>query len=247
MTGGEPKIAWRREDVVKALEKQAAPEQTPTVHTGIHAGPQDYTELSLPARTTIDLNSVGFFPPLPASDLVVLGGGFPAWDDSTSGLAGSNVSVSPPTDLLRPTHLMSSVLAPTLESPEAVRQAAMAFLHTVVPRPNPVFSNNRNETLIHTAARGNDVATLQLLVQHGFPLNERDNEGRTALHAAYEEHHMEAISWLLEHGADVNAVDKEGRSTLSMAVNNKCPVAVKLFLAHGASFLPRSLSMSGIF
>ncbi|KAH7397144.1 ankyrin repeat-containing domain protein [Pyrenochaeta sp. MPI-SDFR-AT-0127] len=129
----------------------------------------------------------------------------------------------------------------------------MAFRRTAVPRLNPVFSNNRNETLIHTAARGNDVATLQLLVQYGFPMNERDNEGRTALHAAYEEHHMEAILWLLEYGVDVNAVDKQRRSTLSMAVNNKCPIAVKLFLSHGANPLSeqveqlRRLGMSNEF
>lgn len=218
----------------KALEKQSALEQTPATHTGTQAGLQDFAGLPLSVGT-IDLDSIGSFPPFPGSDLATLGEVFPSWDDSISTLAGSCAFVSSSSNLLHPANLMPSASIHNLETPKAVRLAAMAFRRTVVPRPNPVFSNNRNETLIHTAARGNDVATLQLLAQYGFPVNQRDNEGRTALHAAYEENHMEAILWLLEYGVDVNAVDKQGRSTLSMAVNNKCPIAVKIFLSHGAN------------
>ncbi|KAM5346294.1 hypothetical protein ACJ41O_009299 [Fusarium nematophilum] len=159
------------------------------------------------------------------------------WNDGVTTLTGSNASAISSTDLLSPVDADSMLSPPTrgLVSPEAARLAALTFSRTAVPRRNPTFSNNRGETLVHTAARGNDVATLRLLAQAGCKLSVRDHQGRTALHAAYEEHHMEAILWLLEQGVDVNAVDHQGRTTLSMAVNNKCPVAVRLWLCHGAN------------
>ncbi|KAI9151516.1 ABC multidrug transporter atrG [Paramyrothecium foliicola] len=125
-----------------------------------------------------------------------------------------------------------------LQSAEATRSYALTLAPHVVRGRNHTFSNDRREPLIHTAARGNDVATLQLLKQAGFDINERDSEGRTPLLAALEESHVEAFVWLLEAGVDVNVVDKHGRTALSMTVNNKCPVGVKLTLTHGAKVDP---------
>ncbi|KAH7131758.1 ankyrin repeat-containing domain protein [Dactylonectria estremocensis] len=231
------RLAQRRHRQRQALEKQAAHEQTPATHTGtMQTGFQTGAGLPL-SDGIIGLDVIDSLPPFPGSDMV-LSGFSPPWDDSVSTLAESCGSVISSTGLLGPADAADLTLPPStwsLEAPEAARLAASAFSHTVVPRPNPTFSNNRNEPLIHTAARGNDVATLQLLTQAGSKLTERDYEGRTALHAAYEENHMEAILWLLEQGVDVNAVDRRGRTTLSMAVNNKCPVGVKLMLVHGAS------------
>ncbi|KAH7133771.1 ankyrin repeat-containing domain protein [Dactylonectria macrodidyma] len=234
------RLAQRRHRQRQALEKQAAhDEQSPAVHTGtMQPGFQTGSGLPLPlSDETASLNAIDSLPPFPGSDMALLGFS-PPWDDSVSTLAESHAPLISSTGLLCSADAAHLTLPPSpwiLEAPEAARLAAAAFPRNVVPRPNPTFSNNRNEPLIHTAARGNDVATLQLLTQAGSELTERDLEGRTALHAAYEENQMEAILWLLERGVDVNAVDRQGRTTLSMAVNNKCPVGVKLMLSHGAN------------
>ncbi|KAH8745699.1 ankyrin repeat-containing domain protein [Diaporthe sp. PMI_573] len=232
------RLAQRRRRQKQAFERQAAPEQTPAIHAGLtQTGVQAGAGLPPPpSDATTGLEVIDSLPPFAGSDMALLGFS-PTWNDDVSTLAESCASAISSAHLLGPA---DADLAPppstwSLETPEAARMAAMAFSRTVVPRPNPTFSNNRNETLIHTAARGNDLATLQLLAQAGLNINERDLQGRTALHAAYEEHQMEAILWLLEQGVDVNAVDKLGRTPLSMAVNNKCPVAVRLMLSHGAS------------
>lgn len=121
---------------------------------------------------------------------------------------------------------------------KAWRDSTSQLWQTMTPPPDevPRFSNGRNETLIHTAARQSDVATMQVLVEHGFSVNARDADGRTALHAAIEASDKDVILWLLEHGVDINAVDNHGRTALSMVVNNACPTAVRLFLVHGAEF-----------
>lgn len=200
---------------------------------------QTGTGLPLSDGTT-GLSVIDPLAPFPGPDMALLGFS-PSWDDriSVSPLVESScASVNSSAAVLGPAdaaHTTIPAFTWSLEAPEAARLAALAFPRSVVPQLNATFSNNRNEPLIHTAARGNDVATLQLLTQAGSKLTERDGEGRTALHAAYEENHMEAILWLLEQGVNVNAVDRQGRTALSMAVNNKCPVGVKLMLSHGAS------------
>lgn len=173
------------------------------------------------------------FPAFPESDMEPVSWDMlPPWNESTPPLTGSRSSEDMDLDLL-----LSDLDG--IGSPEAVRLAASKLPRPIVPRPNPTFSNDREETLVHTAARGNDVATLKLLAQAGCELNERDSRGRTPLHSAYEENHLDAILWLLEQGVDVNAVDKDGRTALSMAVNNKCHIGVRLMLSHGASPFPK--------
>jgi ankyrin repeat protein len=178
-------------------------------------------------------------PPFSEQDMSIWNEALAPWE---GGSATSTTSNPPavPTSVVESTALNAMFLASVaddIDTPEAARRAAMDYWRhsNRRGRSSPTFSNDRNETLVHTAARGNDVITLKLLAQHGFPLNERDSEGRTPLHVAYAENHMEAILWLLENGADVQAVDSQGRSTLSMAVNNKCPIGVKLMLSHGAA------------
>ncbi|KAF5007196.1 hypothetical protein FDECE_6458 [Fusarium decemcellulare] len=228
------RLAQRRRRQKQALERQAAPEQTSAIHAGLtQTGGQAGAGLGPPPDATAGLGAIDSFPPFAGSDMALLDFS-PTWNDDVSTLVESSASA------ISSAHLLGLADASTwsIQTPEAARLAAMAISRTVVPRPNPTFSNNRNETLMHTAARGNDLTTLQLLTQAGLNLNDRDSQGRTALHAAYEEHQMEAILWLLEQGVDVNAVDQLGRTALSMAVNNKCPAGVRLMLSHGASPFP---------
>jgi ankyrin repeat protein len=181
--------------------------------------------------------------PLLGQDMSIWNGALTPWAPWEDGNATSTASNPPaaPTSATESTPSLNArflaSVADDVDTPEAARKAAIDYWRhsNRRGRSSPTFSNDRDETLVHTAARGNDVFTLKLLAQHGFPLNERDSEGRTPLHAAYAENHMEAILWLLENGADVNAIDNQGRSTLSMAVNNKCPIGVKLMLSHGAA------------
>lgn len=165
----------------------------------------------------------------------------------TADLGGSNIpSAGPgPPPSARSTRTPPSAMEGAVEAAtnsqvtlKAWRDATFEIWMTQTPPPiKPTFSNTRNETLLHTAARQNDIATMQVLVEHGFFVNARDAGGRTALHAAIEAHQKDVIMWLLEHDVDVNAVDNYGRTALSMAVNNACPLAARLFLVHGARFV----------
>jgi ankyrin repeat protein len=73
---------------------------------------------------------------------------------------------------------------------------------------NPWWSGGRN-ALHHAALRGRDAAIIDLLVQHGTPLDARDETGRTAFQIAHRGGARDAANRLTALGADASrsAVD----------------------------------------
>lgn len=67
-------------------------------------------------------------------------------------------------------------------------------------------------------AREGLAKTVDLLLDHGFDPNTRDEGGRTALHHAVE--HPETVRVLLNRGADPNARDNEGTTPIDLARTN---------------------------
>ncbi len=185
-----------------------------------------------------EFDAITDFPAFPTPDMADIPWDFPQpWDEDTSVPVASTLTGTNNSGNLEPSPTSSSL--GTIGTPDAVRAYALSLTPASLPRTAPTFSNDRNETLVHTAARGGDVPTLILLQQAGCALEARDSNGRTPLHAAYEENEMQSIVWVLEQGVDVNAIDDDGRTPLSMAVNNRCHVGVRLMLSHGASLEPR--------
>ncbi|KAK5992007.1 Ankyrin repeat domain-containing protein 2 [Cladobotryum mycophilum] len=112
---------------------------------------------------------------------------------------------------------------------------AAQWKHEKHPQPNwGPGKDQPPEPLIHTAVKHGNCDIVQMLINHGADVNERDSMGRTPIHVAIENQQAEVLMLLLETGIDVNLCDNEGRTALSMAVNNSCESGVRLFLMHGA-------------
>ena len=77
------------------------------------------------------------------------------------------------------------------------------------------------DTVLHVATMagvGTDV--LNLLVNHGAPVNERNKQGVTPLSLAVESGNMEHIVFYAQAGADINAEDMQGNTPLTKALES---------------------------
>lgn len=82
---------------------------------------------------------------------------------------------------------------------------------------NENYARNRMYPLT-AAARGGQSAVLELLIDKGVDVNEKDSYGRTALMAAASAGQTEAVRTLLDRGAKIDAMDSAGNAALHHAV-----------------------------
>ena len=104
--------------------------------------------------------------------------------------------------------------------------------------------SGQNGTLpLHMAAYHRSTSMVNLLLQHGAPVNARDgSSGATALHdacqgcgcAAHRTQSVVVLEQLLQGGIDVNAVDWRGRPALYLACKRGDGAAAKMLLSKGA-------------
>ena len=87
---------------------------------------------------------------------------------------------------------------------------------------------------LHWAARGDQVAIVDLLIGAGAQVNVADRYGVTPLMLAAVNGNAETIARLVKAGADVNAVLPEGQTVLMTAARTGKPEALKILLARGA-------------
>ncbi|HEY0072885.1 MAG TPA: ankyrin repeat domain-containing protein, partial [Abditibacteriaceae bacterium] len=71
--------------------------------------------------------------------------------------------------------------------------------------------------VLHEMARTGNLAMVRLLLDNGFSVAARDNQGKTPLHLAALSGSEELVSFLLERGADINARDNSGLTPLNDA------------------------------
>jgi len=82
---------------------------------------------------------------------------------------------------------------------------------------------------------------LDLLLEHGLKVDEKDDKGQTPLARLsvgcwhYPEGKSRLAECLLRHGADINAHDNNGRSVLNHCVWDNNEELIKVLLAHGAN------------
>ena len=87
------------------------------------------------------------------------------------------------------------------------------------------------------AVRSGDAERVQVLVERGFALNERDPAGRTPLILAAELGNRKVVAALLTGKGPLNVRDHQGRSALSLAVERRDPEMIRLLVGAGAAVL----------
>ncbi|XP_032938535.1 ankyrin repeat domain-containing protein 35-like [Catharus ustulatus] len=87
---------------------------------------------------------------------------------------------------------------------------------------------------LHLAAAGGLTECLTLLLEHGAPVNETNDDGSTALHLATIACQPQCVKVLLQHGANERHVDGQNRTPLHWAASSGCASSVLLLCDHGA-------------
>jgi len=98
------------------------------------------------------------------------------------------------------------------------------------------ITDDNGDTLLHTAAKCNNVAALMFLIHVGLDVNQTNAEQeRNALHVAATHGHYESVQYLLEVGGDINAYDFMFSTPLHCAAASRHPLIVELLLREGAN------------
>jgi len=96
-------------------------------------------------------------------------------------------------------------------------------------------NHNKDETLLHYAAKVGNLDVMRLLLGKGIDVNVKQNDGTTPLHlASLYNIDSNVVKFLLDNGADVNAKSDYGTTPLHSVANRDSFEAVKLFLENGA-------------
>lgn len=86
---------------------------------------------------------------------------------------------------------------------------------------------------LNSAAAGNDLAAVRLLLEHGADPNARQAGGFVALHNAAQNGLVEMIEVLLAHGAAVNLRAENGLTPLAFALQANQPAAAACLRQSG--------------
>lgn len=100
---------------------------------------------------------------------------------------------------------------------------------------NIAFAQTMPSKNIHQAAYEGDIKEINLNLQNGTDINDKNRMGYTALHAAIIQKQKEAVNLLIEKGADVNAVGGGGQTPLQLAVKNGDKELVQTLISKGAN------------
>lgn len=112
--------------------------------------------------------------------------------------------------------------------------------------PHPMYKHLKLE--INLAIMGNDIETIESLIESGIDLNRKEKSGAmmTPLHVAVSMNRPEIISILIKKGAEVNNTDKNGETPLHYALKGPYiaeEIIVKTLIENNAS--PELKSVTG--
>lgn len=89
--------------------------------------------------------------------------------------------------------------------------------------------------LLHIAVENGRDVIVQILLEQGIEIDERDSNGLTALHHAVGHRHKTVLQILLQNGADVNACDNRGWTPIHQAAASGYEAGVRLLLLYGVN------------
>ncbi|XP_075054536.1 uncharacterized protein LOC142140669 [Mixophyes fleayi] len=78
--------------------------------------------------------------------------------------------------------------------------------------------------------------SVEMLIESGGGLNQRDRAGRTLLAAAAHAGNLEAVKLMISRGANLEVTDEDGQTPLGLAAHQGHLSVVQLLLEHGARY-----------
>jgi Ankyrin repeats (many copies) len=152
----------------------------------------------------------------------------------------------PRAESISPAEVQNYASVPTAPAPEPVSPPSQVAAQPASP---PSFASGArsisadravagvlrpgNTTLLSAVTSG-DLAQATGLLDHGAPVDARDELGRTALMLAAAQGRLDMIRLLLERGADPNAADNAGQTPLQQAKQKDLQDVVGLLEGAGA-------------
>ncbi|KAM4644555.1 ankyrin repeat domain-containing protein 35 [Amazona ochrocephala] len=121
-------------------------------------------------------------------------------------------------------------LLEAVEKGDVGRVAALAARKTA----RPAKLNAVGQSAFHLAASKGLTECLTLLLAHGAPVNEKNDDGSTALHLATIACQPQCVKVLLQYGANEGHVDGQSRTPLHWAATSGCASSVLLLCDHEA-------------
>ena len=89
---------------------------------------------------------------------------------------------------------------------------------------------------LHAAVAGRNFDLVEMLVEHGAPVNARQHGGWTPLHAAAQNGDAAIVGLFITHGADINARADNQQLPIDLALAKGNSAIVNLLEQHGAKF-----------
>ena len=80
-----------------------------------------------------------------------------------------------------------------------------------------VAANPMRVMPLHSAASARNLEAARLLLQHGAPVNPRQQGGWTPIHAAAQNGHLAMVELLLHHGANPKLANDDGKTPAAVA------------------------------
>ena len=113
-----------------------------------------------------------------------------------------------------------------------ITRIATVFIALIIP-----FAGRADELGedLFTAVRGNEVATVQNLLDRGVDIDGRDEYGNTALMITAAYGYAELAEMLVERGAEVNLAGRIGHTALSYAAEEGHAEIAEMLVANGAN------------
>lgn len=99
--------------------------------------------------------------------------------------------------------------------------------------------DDQGRTALHLAIRENWHETAEFLINNGFNVNQKDNQGWTPLHWAIDS--VAGCDLLLENKADINAQDNQGLTPLHWATDKDRASVIKFLIKKGANWQLKDL------